>query len=292
MTSAIVVGAKAGGGSRRVYNKPPSEERHLHTRSWRRNKSMIQRGLIILIAGEALFIIGVILAVVWGVQLAGTVATAFQFERASLINRVSIEPGSSVEAARTQVTDISKPITVAIHIQRLGEREEAGEGDDGLGQRLQERLQQQQQLLPREQREARLVETVIDPSGTVVSNNNFSANLFTTFQPQNTGEHILNITNAGARNVTVYGIFGHMPVLTAASTFAEGGGRPELFDISLSTFSLVIAGGILMVIGFITIIAGTMIAVIDSRKGRMQKSGGSSSGGGGVTEGGVTYRKD
>jgi hypothetical protein len=47
-----------------------------------------------------------------------------------------------------------------------------------------------------------------------------------------------------------------------------------------------------MVIGFITIITGTMIAVIDSRKGRMQKSGGSSSGGGGVTEGGVTYRKD
>ena len=256
---------------------------------------MIQRGLIILIAGEALFIIGVILAIVWGVQLADTVASAFQFERASLINRVSIEPGSSVEAATTQVTDISKPITVAIHIQRLGEREEAGEGDDGLGQRLQERLQQQQQLLPREQREARLVETVIDPSGTVVSNNNFSANLFTTFQPQNTGEHILNITNAGASNVTIYGIFGHMPVLTAASNFAEGGGRPELFDISLSTFSLVIAGGILMVIGFITIIAGTMIAVIDSRrKGRMQKSGGGSSsgGGGGVTEGGVTYRKD
>jgi uncharacterized membrane protein len=247
---------------------------------------MIQRGLIVLIVGEALFIIGVILAIVWGIQLASTVASAFQLERATLINRVSIEPGSSVEAATTQVTDISKPITVAIHIQRLGEREEAGEGD-GLGQRLQERLQQQQQL-PREQREARLIETVIDPSGTVVSNNNFSANLFTTFQPQNTGNHILNITNAGARNVTIYGIFGHMPLLTAASTFAEGG-RPQLFDISLSTFSLVIAGGILMAIGFITIIAGTMIAVIDSRKGRMQKSGGS---GGGVTEGGVTYRKD
>jgi UPF0716 family protein affecting phage T7 exclusion len=62
-----------------------------------------------------------------------------------------------------------------------------------------------------------------------------------------------------------------MPVLTAASNFAEGGGRPELFDISLSTFSLIIAGGILMVIGFITIMVGTMIAVRDSRKGRRQK---------------------
>jgi hypothetical protein len=47
-----------------------------------------------------------------------------------------------------------------------------------------------------------------------------------------------------------------------------------------------------MVIGFITIIAGTMIAVIDSRKGRTQKSSGGTSSGGGVTEGGVSYRKD
>jgi hypothetical protein len=248
---------------------------------------MIQRGLIILIVGEALFIIGIILAIVWGIQLASTVASAFQQERATLINQVSIEPGSSVEAATTQVTDISRPITVAIHIQRLGEREEAGEGD-GLGQRLQEQLQQQLQL-PREQREARLIETVIDPSGTVVSNNEFSANLFTTFQPQNTGNYILNITNAGARNVTIYGIFGHMPLLTAASSFAEGGQQP-LFDVDLSSFSLVIVGGILTAIGFITIIAGTIIVVIDSRKGRVRQSGGS--GGGGVTEGGVTYRKD
>ncbi|HEU4448086.1 MAG TPA: hypothetical protein VFR94_25675 [Nitrososphaeraceae archaeon] len=249
---------------------------------------MIQRGLIILIAGEALFIIGIILAIVWGIQLASTFASAFQQERATLINRVSIEPGSSVEAATTQVTDISNNITVAIHIQRLGEREEAGEGDDGLGQRLQEQLQEQLQL-PREQREARLIETVIDPSGTVVSNNEFSANLFTTFQPQNTGEYILNITNAGARNVTIYGIFGHMPVLTAASTFAEGGGQPPLFDVDLSSFSLVIAGGILTAIGFIIIIAGTIIVVIDSRKRGEQKSGSSSDS---VGEGGIAYRKD
>jgi len=247
---------------------------------------LIQRGPIILIAGEVLFIIGIILAVVWGVQLGRTVADAFQQERATIINRVSIEPGSSVEAAATQVTDISQPITVAIHIQRLGGREEAAEGD-GLGQRLQERLQQQLQL-PREQREARLVETVTDPSGTVVSSNNFSANLLTTIQPQNTGEYTLDITNAGANNVTIYGIFGPMPLLTAASSFVESGERPQLFDISLSTLSLVIAGGILMAIGFITIIAGTMIVVLDGRKGRMHKTGSS----GDVGEGGITYRKD
>jgi uncharacterized membrane protein len=248
---------------------------------------MMKRGPIILIAGEALFIIGIILAVVWGVQLANTITSALQPERASFINRVSIEPGSSVEAATTQVTDISKPITEAIHIQRLGGREEADEGD-GVGQRLQERLQQQLQL-PREQREARLNATVIDPSGTIVSNNEFSANLFTTLQPQNTGEYTLNVTNAGASNATIYGVFGHVPLLAAAGSFVEGGERPQLFDISLSTFSLVIAGGILMAIGFITIIAGTMIVILDGRKGRNQKSGGS---GAAETEGDTTYKKD
>ena len=243
---------------------------------------ILQRGSIILIVGEALFIIGIILAVVWGIQLAKTVAGVFQQERIALINRVSIEPGNSTVAATTQVTDVSQPVTVAVHIQRLGDREESAEGD-GLRQRLQQQLQ-----LPREQREARLIETVTDPSGTIVSNNEFSANLFLTFQPQSTGEHILNITNAGTSNVTIYGAFGPTPFLTAASSFVEGG-PSRLSGIDLSSFSLVIAGGILSVIGFITIMAGTLIVIIDGRKGRVHKN---SSSGSGVTEGGVTYKKD
>jgi hypothetical protein len=225
-----------------------------------------------LIAGEVLFIAGIIIAVVWAIQLASTVTSAFQQERSTLINRVSIEPGSSVEAATTQVTDVSNPITVAIHIQRLGGREESAAEEDGLQQRLQQQLQ-----LPREQREARLIETVTDPSGTVVSSNEFSANLFTTFQPQNTGNYILNITNAGAKNATIYGIFGYMPLLTAASSLVEGG-QVSLPGLDLSSFSGVIVGGVLTAIGFITIITGTIIVVIDGRKGRQQKSGGSSSG--------------
>jgi uncharacterized membrane protein len=244
---------------------------------------MIQRGPIILIVGEALFIVGIIIAVVWAIQLASTFASTFQQDRNTLINSVSIEPGSSVEAATTQVTDVSRPITVAIHIQRLGGREEAAEGE-GLQQRLQQQLQ-----LPRDQREARLNETVTDPSGTVVSSNEFSANLFTTFQPQNTGNYILNITNAGAKNATIYGIFGYMPLLTGASSLVEGG-QLSLPGLDLSTFSGVIVGGVLTALGFITIIAGTIIVVIDSRKRGEQKRGGSSRDS--VGEGGITYRKD
>jgi hypothetical protein len=249
---------------------------------------LIQRGPIILIIGEVLFVAGIIIAIVWAIQFGSTLANTFSLqERITLINRTSIEPGSSVEAATTQVTDVSRPITIAIHIQRLGDRE-AAEGD-GLQQRLQQQLQ-----LPRAQREAKLVETVKDPSGTVVSTNEFSANLFTNFQPQNTGNYILNITNAGASNVTIYGIFGYMPLLTAASSLVEEDQQQlALPSLDLSTFSGVIAGGILTIIGFSTIIAGTIIVVIDSRKRGQQKSGGSSGGSSGdVADGGITYRKD
>ena len=40
-----------------------------------------------------------------------------QAQNNTLINQVSIEPGNSVEAT-TQVTDVSRPIAVAIHIER------------------------------------------------------------------------------------------------------------------------------------------------------------------------------
>jgi hypothetical protein len=44
-------------------------------------------------------------------------------EENTLINQVSIEPGRSVKTT-TQVTDVSRAVTVAIHIERSGEGEE------------------------------------------------------------------------------------------------------------------------------------------------------------------------
>jgi hypothetical protein len=44
-------------------------------------------------------------------------------EENTLINQVSIEPGGSVETT-TQVTDVSRAVTVAIQIERSGEGEE------------------------------------------------------------------------------------------------------------------------------------------------------------------------
>jgi hypothetical protein len=197
---------------------------------------MIQRGYIILIIGGVLFVAGIIIAAVWAVPFASTF-----LQENTLINQVSIEPGNSVEA-RTQVTDVSRPVTVAIHIER----------PEGV---------------------VRLIETVKDPSGTVVSSNEFSVNLFTTFQPQNTGSYILNITNAGARAVIIDATFGYMPFITAPASPAsdEEGGQP-LPGVDLSSLSIVVTGGVLAAIGFFTIVAGIVIVVIDSRKRRGRRA--------------------
>jgi hypothetical protein len=212
---------------------------------------MIRRGYIILIIGGVLFVAGIIIAAVWAIPFASTF-----LQGNTLINQISIEPGRLVQAT-TEVTDLSRPVTVAIHVQT----------SQGV---------------------VRLIETVKDPSGSVVSNNEFSANLFTTFKPQNTGNHILNITNAGVSPVTIDATFGYMPFITAATPSSEQGGQP-LPGVDLSSLSLVIVGGVLTTIGFFTIIAGIVIVVIDSRKGRGSGRDKDSTG---ITEGGVTYRKD
>jgi uncharacterized membrane protein len=203
---------------------------HIQNTRERKQEHMIQRGYIILIIGGVLFIAGIIIAAVWAIPLASTF-----LQENTLINQVSIDPGRSVQAT-TQVTDVSRPITVAIHIAR----------PEGV---------------------VRLIETVKDSSGTVVSNNEFSANLFTTFQPQTTGNHVLNITNAGAAPVTIDAMFGYMPFITAASPPSGAGGQP-LPGVDLSSLSVIIVGGVLTTIGFFTIIAGIVIVVVDSRKGR------------------------
>ena len=212
---------------------------------------MIRRGYIILIIGGVLFVAGIIIAAVWAIPFASTF-----LQGNTLINQISIEPGRLVQAT-TEVTDLSRPVTVAIHVQT----------PEGV---------------------VRLIETVKDPSGSVVSNNEFSANLFTTFQPQNTGNHILNITNAGVAPVTIDATFGYMPFITAATPSSGQGGQP-LPGVDLSSLSLVIVGGVLTTIGFFTIIAGIVIVVIDSRKGRGSGDDKDSTS---ITEGGVTYRKD
>ncbi|MDQ5830885.1 MAG: hypothetical protein M3269_01310, partial [Thermoproteota archaeon] len=94
---------------RRIYNEPISETRHSDRGYRRKKKNVIRRGYIILIVGGVLFIAGIVLAAVWAIPFASTF-----LQENTLINQVSIESGRSVEAT-TQVTDVSRPVTVAIH---------------------------------------------------------------------------------------------------------------------------------------------------------------------------------
>ena len=84
-------------------------------------------------------------------------------------------------------------------------------------------------------------------------------------------------------------MFGYMPFMTTASPPQSGKVGQPLPGVDRSRLSLVITGGVLTTIGFFTIIAGIVIVVIDSRKGRVSGRGRDSTG---VTEGDITYRKD
>jgi hypothetical protein len=119
-----------------------------------------------------------------------------------------------------------------------------------------------------------MVETVTDQSGAVVNTNEFSSNFFTTFEPKMPGNYVLRITNTGTEPVTIDGTFGHMPFMTA-----HNGAQPDFGKLSG-----IIAGGALSSIGFLTIIAGIVILIIDRRKHKTMAP---------VTgEGGVRYKKD
>lgn len=205
---------------------------------------MVQRGYIILIAGGALFAIGIAVSAVWGMQFANIFLQDNTF-----VNTVSMEPGRSVDTAR-EVTDISRPLTIAIRIQ----------GVDNAGTALRDDI--------------RLIETVKDPSGAIVSRNEFSGDLFTTFTPEQPGNYVLTITNVGTEAVKVDGTFGYMPFISMAN-----GGQ----QVDFGQLSGIIAGGTLATIGFLTIIAGIIVIIIDRPKRSSSTV---------TSEGGITYRKD
>ena len=193
-----------------------------------------------------IFAIGIALSAVWGMQF----ASIFMQDN-TFVNAVSVEPGKSVDAAR-QVTDTSRPISIAIHIQGI---------DGNSGTALREDI--------------RLLQTVKDSSGTIVNRNEFSGNLFTTFKPEKIGNYVLTITNIGTEATTVDGTFGYMPFISMAN-----GGQQQQVDFG--QLSGIIGGATLTVIGFFTMIAGIIVVIVDRPKSSSTVT----------SEGGITYRKD
>ena len=73
---------------------------------------MLQRGYIILIIGTALLISGIIISALWAGSFAGT----FMREN-TILSGVSIRPATLVNTT-IQVTDTSRPVSLAIHVER------------------------------------------------------------------------------------------------------------------------------------------------------------------------------
>jgi hypothetical protein len=135
---------------------------------------MLRRGYIILIAGGALVVAGVVVSALW----AGSFVGQFLQDNA-IIGQTLIRPSESINAT-LQVSDISLPISVALHSEPQSSN-------------------------------VTLRETVVRPDGRVVNTNEFLKDFFTTFRVNSVGKFTLTILNQGITPVNVDGIFGYIP---------------------------------------------------------------------------------
>jgi hypothetical protein len=135
---------------------------------------MLQRGYIILIVGAALLILGIIISALW----VGLFASTFIREN-TILNGVSIRSAASVNAS-IQVIDISRPVSLAIQVERNdGTPSITSGGREGGGQMPNNILR----------------ETVRNPNGIIMTSNEFTKECFTTFKPDVTGKYTITLYN-------------------------------------------------------------------------------------------------
>ena len=136
---------------------------------------MLQRGYIVLIVGAALLISGIIISALW----AGSFAVTFIREN-TILSGVSIRPSASVNTS-IQITDTSRPISLAINVERDNGGTPSGGTGGGGGQISNNTLR----------------ETVRNQNGFIITSNQFTKQFFTTFKPDITGKYTITIYNSG-----------------------------------------------------------------------------------------------
>lgn len=173
---------------------------------------MLKRGYIILIAGGALLVVGILISAIW----AGSFVGQFLQEN-TIISQAVIRPSESINAI-LQVTDISRshPISVALHLE------------------------------PGSATNVTLRETVTDPVGRVVNTNEFLKDFFTTFKVNTIGKFTLTILNQGSSPVTVEGFFGYIPFVGENNQI-----NLSPFNAIIMGISLFIIGIIVMIVGVV-----------------------------------------
>ena len=187
----------------------------------------MRRGHIILSAGAALLVAGVVIALVWGISYASSL-----YANNTVIANTPIQPGTSL-SAKKDVNALDKPVYLTIG---LGEQQQSSPSDIHLKQ------------------------VTTDPSGKTVSSSEFQKVYTTTINPTTTGTYTVTVSNLGTKPVTVSGAFGYVPWVGTE-------GNPTASNSNLGEgLGAVYAGGGLAAAGVVTLIAGGIITVLDRRK--------------------------
>jgi uncharacterized RDD family membrane protein YckC len=185
---------------------------------------MLQRSYIILIVGAILLISGIVISALWARSFAGTV-----IRENTILSGVSIRPAGSVNAS-TQVLDTSRPVSLAIHVERNNSTT-GGEIPNNI-----------------------LRETVRNPNGVIIASNEFTKQFFTMFKPDITGKYTITIYNLGNSPVSIGVLAGNLP-------FVGTNNR-----VNFNSLSGIIGGVILTIAGIIVLIAGVIVLILDRRR--------------------------
>ncbi|MGC1132243.1 MAG: hypothetical protein WA941_05440 [Nitrososphaeraceae archaeon] len=196
---------------------------------------MLKRGYIILIAGGLLFVIGIALTVVYGIGMASTL-----LDETTVLDNVEIEPSESVNHT-LEVGTIDRPVSVVLHME--------SDVDSNIDTSNQSPSQR-----------PTVGQSVVSPDGLVINKNQLSehtqSDLLTTFKPETEGVYTFSLSNLGTERVTLEGLFGFLPIS------GEDG------QVNLDAVMGVAAGAIIFIIGEITLVAGTIIAILDRKRSR------------------------
>jgi len=195
---------------------------------------MLQRGYIILLVGTALVISGIIISVLWVEFFAG----AFLREN-TILDGVLIRPTTSVNAS-IQVIDISRPVSLAIQVEHNnGAPSTTSGGREGVGQQIPNNT---------------LRETVRNPNGVIMTTNEFTKELFTTFRPDVTGKYTITLYNVGNSPVSIGVFLGNLPFIGANN------------QINVNSLIGIIVGHFLILAGISILIAGAIVLALDKQR--------------------------
>jgi len=183
----------------------------------------MKRGHIILSAGAALLVAGLVVALVWGISYAGSV-----YANNTVIANTSIQPGASISANK-DVNALDKPIYLTVG---LGGQQSASD--------------------------IHLKQVTTDPSGKTVSSSEFQKVYTTTINPTTTGTYTVTVSNLGTAPVTVAGTFGYIPwVGTEGNPTASNSNPAEGLGVVFAGGGLAAAGVIILIVGgIVTVIDG------------------------------------